>query len=59
MRKDQRVLANLCMAMVVVTMVFTILATIEVQSTVLTFLGVLMTIFFTLPIITLINTKNQ
>ena len=59
MRKDERVLANLCMAMVVVTMVFTILATIEVQSTILTFLGVLMTICFTLPIITLINTKNQ
>ena len=57
MTKDERVLANLCIAMVVVTTVFTVLLAVEFQCSLLTFLGSAMTVLFTLPIITLINKK--
>ena len=55
MRKDERILANLCLAMVGVTTVFTVLLAVEVQSTILTSLGALMTVCFALPIVAIIN----
>ena len=55
MKKDKRVLANLCLAMVGITTVFTVLVAVEIQSTVLTSLGALMTVCFALPIVAIIN----
>ena len=59
MRRDERVLINLCLIMVVITTTFTVLTAVAINSMLLTFLSALMTIAFMLPIITLINTKNQ
>ena len=55
MRKDERVLANLCLAMVVITTVCTVLLAVKFQSTLLTFLTALMTVCFALPILATIN----
>tara|TARA_R110001592_G_scaffold128365_2_gene340434 strand:- start:1747 stop:1917 length:171 start_codon:yes stop_codon:yes gene_type:complete len=55
MKKDERILANLCLAMVGITTVFTVLLAVEIQSTLLTFIGALMTVCFALPIVAIIN----
>jgi len=55
MRKDERVVANLCLAMVGITTVCTVLLAVEFESTIVTFLTALMTVCFALPIVAIIN----